>query len=107
MFKCLLTVSALLAVAVTHVVRAGNDQAPIGVHRSTSLYVMMRDGTPIAVTVHLPSDLKSGEQVPVLMRTTRYWREYQDTTGSTYDAAMNDMILRADFLQKPDESGGT
>jgi putative CocE/NonD family hydrolase len=45
--------------------------------RSNSLYVPMPDGTPIAVTVHLPSDLKAGERLPVLMRTTRYWREFQ------------------------------
>jgi len=34
----------------------------------------MRDGVEIAVTVDLPADLKEGERVPVLMRTTRYWR---------------------------------
>jgi hypothetical protein len=34
----------------------------------------MRDGVEIAVTVDLPPDLKVGERVPVLMRTTRHWR---------------------------------
>ena len=42
--------------------------------RGRSLYVRMHDGVEIAVTVWLPSDLKPGERVPVLMRTTRYWR---------------------------------
>jgi putative CocE/NonD family hydrolase len=37
----------------------------------------MRDGVEIAVTVLLPPDLKAGERVPVLMRTTRYWRGQQ------------------------------
>jgi len=34
----------------------------------------MRDGVEIAVTINLPADLKPGQRVPVLMRTTRYWR---------------------------------
>ena len=37
----------------------------------------MRDGVEIAVTIDLPPDLKESERVPVLMRTTRYWREPQ------------------------------
>jgi putative CocE/NonD family hydrolase len=37
----------------------------------------MRDGVEIAVTVELPADFKAGDKFPVLMRTTRYWREPQ------------------------------
>jgi len=55
----------------------GEVMTPAGFRRSTSQYVKMRDGAEIAVTVDLPSNLKSGERLPVLMRTTRYWRSSQ------------------------------
>jgi putative CocE/NonD family hydrolase len=42
----------------------------------------MRDGVKIAVTIFLPRDLKAGERVPVLMRTTRYWRGEEVGWGS-------------------------
>jgi putative CocE/NonD family hydrolase len=59
-------VVALLAVVIALAKRPG---------RSTSLYLPMRDGVELAVSVYLPPDLRSGERLPVLMRTTRYWRE--------------------------------
>jgi uncharacterized protein len=43
--------------------------------RSTSFYLRMRDGVELAISVYSPEDLKPGERLPVLMRTTRYWRE--------------------------------
>ncbi|HYA63625.1 MAG TPA: CocE/NonD family hydrolase, partial [Candidatus Sulfotelmatobacter sp.] len=55
----------------------GEEMTPAGIRRSTSTYVKMRDGVEIAVTVKLPADWKLGEKFPVLMRTTRYWREPQ------------------------------
>lgn len=53
----------------------GEKETPAGIRRSTSVYVRMRDGVEIAVSVYLPADLKTGERVPVLMKTARYWRE--------------------------------
>jgi len=47
---------------------------PAGFRQATAVYVPMPDGVEIAVNVLLPPDLKPGERVPVLMRTTRYWR---------------------------------
>jgi putative CocE/NonD family hydrolase len=55
----------------------GEETTPAGMRRSSSTYLTMRDGVAIAVSVYLPSDLKAGERAPVLMRTTRYWREPQ------------------------------
>jgi uncharacterized protein len=55
----------------------GEEMTPAGIRQSTSEYVKMRDGVEIAVTINLPPDLKPGERVPVLMRTTRYWRSPQ------------------------------
>src|SRR5262249_55608259 len=43
-----------------------------------SLYITMRDGIRIAVTVVLPKDLPAGTKIPTLMRMTRYWRAQQD-----------------------------
>lgn len=55
----------------------GEEMTPSGMRRATSQYVTMRDGVEIAVSIDLPAELKPGERVPVLMRTTRYWREPQ------------------------------
>jgi len=41
-----------------------------------SLYVTMSDGTPLAVDVWLPGNLKPSETLPTIMRATRYWRSY-------------------------------
>ena len=55
----------------------GEQITPAGIRQSTSEYLKMRDGVEIALTVNLPVDLRPGERVPVLMRTTRYWRAPQ------------------------------
>lgn len=64
----------VLAIITERTKLPGEEMTPAGIRQSTSEYVKMRDGVEIAVTVDLPPDLKSGERVPVLMRTTRYWR---------------------------------
>jgi len=74
----LIIVVSVVAVVVTTLVKLpGEQMTPAGIRQSTSQYVKMRDGVEIAVTIDLPPDLKPGERVPVLMRTTRYWREPQ------------------------------
>ena len=71
----LLLIASLVVVIVTARTKlSGEQMTPAGIRQSTSVYVKMRDGVEIAVTVNLPPDLKRGEHVPVLMRTTRYWR---------------------------------
>jgi len=42
--------------------------------RNQALYVTMRDGVRIAVDVWLPDDIESGQKIPAIMRSTRYWR---------------------------------
>jgi putative CocE/NonD family hydrolase len=70
--------ASLAAVLVTERTKLpGEEMTPAGFRRSTSQYVKMRDGVEIAVSIDLPSNLKSGERLPVLMRTTRYWRSSQ------------------------------
>ena len=66
--------AAFLAIATVATKLPGSEMTPAGYRQSTSVYVEMRDHVKIAVTIFLPPDLKAGERVPVLMRTTRYWR---------------------------------
>jgi uncharacterized protein len=68
-------VAPVLVVVAARTKLPGEEITPAGVRRSTSNYVKVRDGVEIAVSVYLPADLKAGDRVPVLMRTTRYWRE--------------------------------
>jgi len=72
-----LVMSVVVTVATALLELPGEENTPAGIRRSSSRYLKMRDGVEIAVSVYLPPDLKTGEQVPVLMRTTRYWREPQ------------------------------
>jgi len=65
---------ACIAIATTSTKLPGSEMTPAGLRQSSSVYIRMRDGVRIAVSVFLPSDLQAGERVPVLMRTTRYWR---------------------------------
>lgn len=61
---------------------------------SQSLYLTMRDGVRIAVDVWLPPDLETGQQIPTLMRMTRYWRAFQnlspEETGGAWDIQFRD-----------------
>jgi uncharacterized protein len=66
-----------LVMATISVKLPGSEITSAGFRQETSTYIKMRDGVEIAVTVLLPPDLKAGERVPVLMRTTRYWRGQQ------------------------------
>jgi putative CocE/NonD family hydrolase len=71
-------VASIVLVIVTEKTKLpGEEMTPAGIRQSTSRYVTMRDGVEIAVTIDLPPGLKAGERVPVLMRTTRYWRAPQ------------------------------
>ncbi|HLZ52178.1 MAG TPA: CocE/NonD family hydrolase [Candidatus Acidoferrum sp.] len=72
-----LVMSIVMTLATALLKLPGEETVPAGIRRSSSRYLKMRDGVAIAVSVYLPSELKAGERVPVLMRTTRYWREPQ------------------------------
>ncbi|HEY1425987.1 MAG TPA: CocE/NonD family hydrolase [Caulobacteraceae bacterium] len=74
-------VAGLALVLVATIVVAGliyRDPAmaptPAGPPRGASLYLPMRDGTRIAVTVWLPAGLQRGQRVPALIKGTPYWR---------------------------------
>ncbi len=44
------------------------------IKRLQSLYLPMRDGVRIALDLWLPEGLEPGDEVPTLIRMTRYWR---------------------------------
>jgi putative CocE/NonD family hydrolase len=67
-------VIAILA-AVTKL--PGEEKTPAGTPRDTALYIKMRDGVEIAADVWLPQDYRTGQRLPVLLRTTRYGRDGQ------------------------------
>jgi uncharacterized protein len=83
--------TAFLAIAIARTKLPGSEMTPAGYRQSTSVYVKMRDGVDIAVTILLPPDLKAGERVPVLMRTTRYWRGPQIGWGLRMMVALHFM----------------
>ena len=70
------------------------EMTTAGFRRSTSQYVKMRDGVEIAVTIDLPSNLKSGERLPVLMRTTHATKG----SGGTSLFLMNCKISQQDCV---------
>jgi uncharacterized protein len=72
-----LVASIAVCVATLRTKLPGEEMTSAGIRQSTSEYIEMRDGVEIAVSIDLPADLKAGERVPVLMRTTRYWRKPQ------------------------------
>ena len=86
----------LVAVSIAPVKSQCEEMTPAGIRRVSSNYVKMRDGVEIAVSLYLPADLKAGERVPVLMRTTRYWREMQG--GWALKMLMALHLVRADVL---------
>src|SRR5208283_1650344 len=86
----------LVAVSIAPLKLQGDEMTPAGIRRVSSNYVKMRDAVEIAVSVHLPADLKAGERVPVLMRTTRYWREMQAGWALKTLTALH--LVRADVL---------
>ena len=62
----------LLTCCVTASVLSARETA-----QRQSLYLEMRDGVKIAIDVWLPVDLKPGQKLPTILRSTRYWRSYQ------------------------------
>lgn len=52
----------------------GEQTTPLGVARNSSQYIVMSDGSQIALDIWLPKDVKKDEKLPVLLSMTRYWR---------------------------------
>jgi putative CocE/NonD family hydrolase len=91
--------AVVVAIATAWVKLPGEAMTPAGIRRARSRYVKMRDGVELAVSVYLPPDLKAGERVPVLMRTTRYWREPQigwplRMLAALHEASPDDLLDR-------------
>jgi putative CocE/NonD family hydrolase len=79
--KITVAVIALLVIAVVYVWVSilsvklpGESVLATGSNRNTSQYVEMRDGVRLAVDVWFPENIELGQQLPTVMRSTRYWR---------------------------------
>lgn len=91
--------AAFIAIATAATKLPGSEITPAGYRQSSSIYVKMRDGVDIAVTILLPPNLKPGERVPVLMRTTRYWRGPQIGWGLRTMVALH-RVRPSDLVDK-------
>jgi putative CocE/NonD family hydrolase len=80
---------------------AGEEITPSGLRRNTSQDVVMRDRTRIAVDVWLPGDYQAGEHLPVLMRSTRYWRAGEPTLQLRLRVLLH--LQRPDVLFAPQD----
>src|ERR1700733_2055945 len=94
-----LAASMFLTVVTLRTKLPGEEMTPAGIPQSSALYLKMRDGIEIAVSINLPQDLQKGERVPVLMRTTRYWREPQigwllRTLTALLQVDLNDVLAK-------------
>lgn len=94
-----LVATLLVAVATAFVKLPGEAMTPAGIRQAVSSYVKMRDGVEIAVTAYLPADLKTAQRVPVLMRTTRYWRAPQFGWGLRMMVALH-LVHPQDLVDK-------
>ncbi len=86
-----LVLGVLVGLATAWVKLPGEQMTPAGIRQNTSTYVTMHDGVEIAVTVIVPPDLRPGERLPVLMRTTRYWRGPQIGWGLRMMVALHQL----------------
>ncbi|UCD24412.1 MAG: CocE/NonD family hydrolase [Gemmatimonadota bacterium] len=82
--KIAVGVLALLVVTVVYIWLAiasvglpGEVILATGSARNVSQYVEMRDGVRLAVDVWFPESHQTEEQLPTVMRATRYWRAQQ------------------------------
>ncbi len=89
----------MLLFAASQTKLVGEEMTPAGVKRITSQYLKMRDGLRIAIDVWLPEDYHTGEKLPVLIRSTRYWRRSQPRLGLRLEVLLHmkppDVLLRA------------
>ena len=78
------TLATLFLVSITIVIIAGvnppaTPTTPSGFKQIQSVYVLMEDGTKIAVRISLPPNLSEGERIPTIIETTRYLTEQKNT----------------------------
>jgi uncharacterized protein len=85
---------ALLAVACSSDPEQAQQPRPQPFPRELSLYVPVRDGTRIAVDVHLPRGIQQGTVVPTILRVTRYWRAIELLDGGLLEDPYGEAIAR-------------
>jgi len=70
----MLTVVLVFFVSSLMTTVPGQAKTPSGLVQDRALYIVARDGTRLAADVWLPADYRSGQRLPTILHTTRYWR---------------------------------
>jgi putative CocE/NonD family hydrolase len=94
-------VLALLVCSIVVLVLSTRETA-----QRQSLYLEMRDGAKIAIDVWLPAGSESGQKLPTILRSTRYWRSYQPGPMSPIFRVLG-LILGQDFDDEGKDWTGT
>jgi len=90
----LLVIISFLIVSYSSLISIpGEEKTPSSEKRNQALYVEMRDGVKIAIDLWLPSDLKEGQKIPVVINSTRYGRasEVGPFTRGLYAFGLNNL----------------
>src|SRR6516164_5982950 len=69
----LIVVATVAALGFVYLEKA-RERTTAGMLRYTSHYLLMSDGTRIAIDIALPKLLKPGDKIPALIKGTPYWR---------------------------------
>ena len=83
-------VAAVLAIQTLLTPSLAAQQLPADVV-TTSEYVRTRDGTRIAIDVHLPRSRAEGERIPALLELTRYWRASENATSGERNPSLGSL----------------
>jgi putative CocE/NonD family hydrolase len=72
-----------------------------GRFRRTSLYISVRDGTMLAVDVHLPADLPLSARLPAILNFTPYYRRFAlaDAAPASAEASPGTALYRDSFVK--------
>jgi predicted acyl esterase len=73
--------------------------AAVPEHSRQSLYVPVRDGTPLAVNIYRPAGAGAAEPLPVIFVFTPYRARYREANGTIVETALNDRLALASLLE--------
>lgn len=65
------------------------SQASSGLAETSSIYIPMRDGTRLAIDIHLPAKRPPDDKLPCLIEQTRYWRSSENPKTGQPNPSLN------------------
>jgi len=91
-FRCSarFTIAAAITLQLATALSLPAQQSAVDVV-TTLEYVRTRDGTRLAVDVHLPKTRAEGERLPALLELTRYWRASENATTGVRNPSLNSL----------------